>query len=392
MPKKNTHTNMNMNMINETADENPSSLSIADNEASASVLGDHLVKYIKGRKRFLLVGPPALSKTSLVHYAAKKCGMNMITTAAGTRERVDFAGAMMPDMDAGYAKELLLETMHRLVRTDEPTVWFLDDLGNAMTDVQASIKSTITKGGVIANNPNIFVCAATNRPHDKTGVQSLHESLRSEFALGFAMPTPDMDQDSSGVTYLGDWRGFVEGWCDWAWDYGAPPEVIAWHRNAAFRSADMGGSSLYNWKPNSNPAARMADCRTWQAVIDLWNLGIKDTMSISATIGKAAAVDFISFCSLTSKLPAVDQIRMNPESAPVPEDPGALYLITAMLAGAAEPSWVDEIATYLERLPRVYQALLMRDLFKRLGASISGRKRWVKLYLNNKELFTPSEA
>lgn len=357
-----------------------------------SVLGDYLVKYMRSRNRFILVGPPALSKTSLIHYAAETLGYNLIITAAGTRERVDFSGAMIPSASDGYAKELLLETMHRLVNATKPTVWFLDDLGNAMVDVQAAIKSQITRGGVVAENPNIFVCAATNRPKDKTGVQALHESLRSEFRLGFAMPTPDMHLDTSGATFLGNWKMFVEGWCDWAWSYGAPPEIVAWHRNAGMRMPNSDdtaslGSSLYNWRPNSDPAARMPDCRTWQAVIDMWNAGIRDTMSISAAIGKGAATEFKAFTELTHKLPAVDQIRVDPEGAPVPDDPAALYLISAILAGAVTEEWLDELTIYMGRMHRVYQALLMRDVFKKFGASIAGRKRWADLFVKNKEIF-----
>lgn len=364
------------------------------NFGQQSVLGDILVKYIKTGMRFILVSPPAMAKTSLIHYAADTCGFDLVVTAAGTRERVDFSGAMIPSVTDGYAKELLLETMYRLVNAKKPTVWFLDDLGNAMVDVQAAIKSQITRGGIIAENPNIFVCAATNRPKDRTGVQALHESLRSEFRLGFAMPTPDMHKDTSGATFLGDWKMFVEGWCDWAWSYGAAPEIIAWHRNAAFRmGGDDGrtGSSLYNWQPNVDPAARMPDCRTWQSVIDMWKAGIRDTMSISAAIGKSAAVEFKAFTQLTHKLPAIDQIRMDPEGAPVPEDPAALYLISAILAGAVTEDWVDELTIYMKRMDRVYQALLMRDVFKKFGVVIAGRKRWADIFVANKEIFRVGE-
>lgn len=346
-----------------------------------------LIRYIRSGRRFLFSGPPALAKSSLIHVASDAVGNDMLITAAGTRERVDFSGAMFPDLQAGYARELLLETTYRLVHADKPITWFLDDLGNAEIDVQSAIKSLITCGGAVAKNPNVFVCGATNRPGDKTGVRAIHESLKSEFNLAFSMPVPDMADSTAGTTFFGDWRTFVEGWVDWAMDYGAAPEIIAWHRNAAMRTTELGGSSLYDWKPNPDPAFRSADCRTWKTVIDLWNDGLRDTLTIGAAIGKARSTEFLAFAALTKDLPHIDQIRMSPADAPIPEDSAALYLITAILAAGVEPEWLDEMCVYMERLPRVYQALLMRDTYRKHGSVISGTKRFVKAFLDNKQLF-----
>lgn len=349
-----------------------------------------LTQYMNANRRVLLVSPPALSKSSLIELAAAALGRKLVITAAGIKERVDFSGAIVPDFSAGYAKELLLETIYNLVNTKEPTIWFLDDLGNAPIDVQAGIKANITKGGAVTKNPNVLVWAATNRPGDKTGVFGLHESLRSEFHMAFAMPTPDFEARVDGATPLCPWTdedggsGLLEQWNRWAMDYGAPAEIIAWHRST-------GGSRLYQWRPHADPGVRMADFRTWHSAIDLWNANIRDLDSLSAAIGRPGATEYLAFSQLTDKVPTPDEVRKNPEKAPVPKDRGALYLVATMLASAATEKDGNPFTKYLRRLPRVYGALLGRDLYRKLDTALSSQKEWCSFFVENQQLFLGGE-
>jgi hypothetical protein len=163
-------------------------------------------------------------------------------------------------------------------------------------------------------------------------------------------------------------------------DNGAPAEVIAWQRSTS-------GRTLYDWKPSADPAVRMPDFRSWETVIRLWNSGIQSLPAISAAIGKPAAAEFLAFARLASKLPTPDQVFMDPSGALVPDDPAALYLVTSMLAAALEPQHAAAVVTYLARLPRVYGALLARDAYRKLGASLSGSKEWVAWFTENQEIF-----
>ena len=78
---------------------------------------------------------------------------------------------------------------------------------------------------------------------------------------------------------------------------------------------------------------------------------------------------------------------MDPTGAPVPTDPAALYLVASMLAAAVRPEHGAAVVTYLTRLPRVYGALLARDIYRKLGASLSGSREWVAWFTENQELF-----
>lgn len=353
-------------------------------------LAQQLTVYMELNVKCLLVGPPGIAKTALVKEAAAHCKRRLISRRMSLAERVDLSGALVPDLKAGVTRALPLDLLHDLRTTEEPTLFFPDDIGQAPIDVQASLMLLFDEGEL---SPNVLIWGATNRPGDKAGVIALCEPLRSRFDIAFAMPTPDEQESASqGATVLGKWvhtgdinrcNGcFVCGWMDWAMDYGAPHEVIAWHRSTH-------GEHLYGWKPIANPAVRMPDLRAWKTVIDLMNGGIADQMSISAAIGHKDAREFLAFAALSADLPTVDSVKMDPENAKVPpaSEPAALYLVTSMLAKAAHKSWIDSLLIYLNRLPRVYGALLGRDIHRRIGASMTGSKHWQKWYLENAELF-----
>lgn len=334
-------------------------------------------------QRVLVVGPPGCAKTARVIAAAKELDppRRVVVMRASLSERVDFGGALVPDMKAGVTRALPLDVLADLQATTEPTLLFLDDLGQAPIDVQAALMRLFDDGVL---SPQVLIWGATNRPGDVAGVTRLCEPLRSRFHLAFAIPAPGSADKADGPVMLGTWQDEVAQWTEWAMDNGAPAEVIAWHRSTAAREEN---SPLYNWKPSADPAVRMPDYRAWETVIRLWNNGIQDMSSISAAIGKPAAAEFLAFARLASKLPTPDQVWMDPQGAPVPSDPSALYLVASMLAAAVKPERAAAAVTYMNRMPRVYGALLARDMYRKLGAKLSGSKEWVAWFTENQELF-----
>jgi hypothetical protein len=333
-------------------------------------------------QRVLLVGPPGCAKTARIAAVAKDLGRRLVVMRASLSERVDFGGALVPDMKAGVTKALPLDVLADLQTTTEPTLLFLDDLGQAPIDVQAALMRLFDEGTL---SPQVLIWGATNRPGDVAGVTRLCEPLRSRFHLAFEIPAPgSANTAADGPVMLGTWQDEVAQWTEWAMDNGAPAEIIAWHRSTGAREEN---SPLYNWKPSAHPAVRMPDYRSWETVIRLWQNGIQDLSSISAAIGKPAAAEFLAFARLANKLPTPDQVWMDPKGAPVPDDPAALYLVASMLAAAVEQQHATAAVQYMSRMPRVYGALLARDMYRKLGAKLSGSKEWVFWFTENQELF-----
>lgn len=338
-----------------------------------------LFRLMAADQRVLLVGPPGCGKTARINAIAAQCGRKLVVMRASLSERVDFGGALVPDVKAGVTKALPLELLAELRSTTEPTLLFLDDLGQAPIDVQAALMRLFDEDEL---SSSVLIWGATNRPGDVAGVTRLCEPLRSRFNQAFAIATQASETDRpDGAVVLGTWADEVTAWCDWALEVGAAPEIIAWHRSTS-------GRTLYQWKPNPDPSVRMPDFRTWgEGVIPLWNAGIQDLSVIAATVGKPTAAEFLAFARLADKLPTPDQVWMDPQGALVPDEPSSLYLVASMLAAAVEQKHATALVQYLSRLPRVYGALLARDAYRRLGAKLSGNKSWVQWFTANQELF-----
>lgn len=337
-----------------------------------------LDKYLQAKRRVLLVGPPGCGKTARIQEIADRNGYRLVVIRASLSERVDFGGALVPDMAAGVTKALPLDVLHDLQNTTVDTMLFVDDLGQAPIDVQAACMRLFDEGFL---SPHVLIWGATNRPGDVAGVTRLCEPLRSRFHLAFAIAAPGTEDKPDGGVVLGNWGDEVKSWCEWALDQGAPAEVIAWHRSTT-------GKDLYKWHPAADPSVRMPDYRSWETIIHLWNAGIQDLQSLSAAIGKPAAAEFLSFARLADSLPTPDQVWMDPTGAPIPSKPASLFLVASMLANAAKPEHTDALVKYMSRMPRVYGALLARDAFRKLGAKLAGSKEWTKWFTENQDIFT----
>lgn len=339
-----------------------------------------LTSLMSARMKVLLVGPPGIAKTGRIASAARDTGRRLIVMRASLSERVDFGGCLVPDAGAGITRALPLELLADLQVTTEPTLLFLDDLGQAPMDVQAACMRLFDAGFL---SDSVLIAGATNRPSDRAGVSALCEPLRSRFDVSYRIATPnDTTSDSvEGGQLLSPWSEELDHWLDWMTENNAPPEIIAWH-------ASTRGRTAYAWKPHADPSVRMPDYRTWHTVARLWNAGIRDAHSISATIGKPAAMEFLAFAQLAAELPTMDEIRSDPSNAKVPSQPASLFFVATLVSQQCTRRDARAVVTYFSRLPRVFGALIGRSLYKRMADKLSSSPEWASWISQNQDLFT----
>jgi len=78
-------------------------------------------------------------------------------------------------------------------------------------------------------------------------------------------------------------------------------------------------------------------------------------------VGDGAAAEFMGFLQVWRGLPSVEGILADPEGAPVPGEPAALYAVSEALAARADWASMPAVMTYLERLPVEFGVLCMRQ-------------------------------
>ncbi len=150
---------------------------------------------LKARQNVLLIGPPGCAKTARILDAARANGFRVVTWRASLMERVDISGCIVPDHAAAVSRQLPFADIAELRACTDDVLLFVDDLGQAPIDVQAALMRAFDNGFF---PPNVVIWAATNRPGDKAGVNSLCEPLRSRFNSAYIIPTPDTQDNPAG--------------------------------------------------------------------------------------------------------------------------------------------------------------------------------------------------
>lgn len=166
----------------------------------------------------------------------------------------------------------------------------------------------------------------------------------------------------------------VDDWCSWAFSVSMPVEVIAYARQFpdALCPAD--------WKPSKEIKA--TPCPRTFASVGAWlNQGVDDHEVIAGAIGESEAIKFGAFRLMLANLPSIDDILLNPGTAPLPPQTitvkgldGADHTysgaalgvsVATALAGRATDKNFGRIITYTARLEKRLDVLCVRDSIRR---------------------------
>src|ERR1700757_797131 len=90
-----------------------------------------LAAAIPARLPVLLVGGPGCAKTSLGTQAAAALGYDVIFSHPVVSDPTDFKGIFWPDASGGRCRVLPVGEIADLLECERPTVWFIDDIGQA---------------------------------------------------------------------------------------------------------------------------------------------------------------------------------------------------------------------------------------------------------------------
>lgn len=325
-----------------------------------SDLSTLLSSAIKSNLPILITGAPGIGKSDIVANAAAEAGADIILSHPVVSDPTDAKGLPWVAPDKKSATFLPFGEMKRALEATAPTVWFLDDLGQAPPSVQASFMQLLLArrvNGHVLPDCVTFV-AATNRRTDRAGVQGILEPVKSRFA---AIVELDVN---------------IEDWCAWAIKKQLPVELIAFLR---FRT-DL----LHQFNPSAD-LTNSPSPRTWHNAAKLLQLGLDSSLEFAAlqgAVGEGPAAELTAFLRMYRDLPNLDGILLDPDNAPLPSEPSSKYAVAVGLASKVTESNFSRIATYAERINKAgdgeFSVLLLRDCVRR-EPKVMQTAAWIKL-------------
>lgn len=295
---------------------------------------------LRAKQRVLMLGKPGIGKSEIFDEVCAAIDWDSIISHPAISDPTDYKG-MPAVVDGGARAEFLpFGDLNKLIVATRPTACFLDDIGQAPPAVQAALMQLVQARRVNGHriSDHVVFCGATNGTKDMAGVGGMIEPLKSRW-------DSIVELDVS-----------VDDWCEWAIGVGdMPPEIIAFIR---FRP-----ELLHKFEPTRE--IKNSPCPRTVAAVGRWvKAGITDYDVIAGAAGEGFATEFTAFLKMFGQLPNLDAILMTPESSPVPDDPSALYAVTAGLSRKLTPTNFDRGLVYLKRLPKEFEVCCVRDALK----------------------------
>jgi hypothetical protein len=303
-----------------------------------SELNDTLVFAIQNNFPILIKGKPGIGKSDIVEKACNEAGAQLIISHPVVSDPTDYKG--LPFMNKeGEAHFMPFGELNALIQATEPTVFFLDDLGQAPQSVQAACMQLILARRINGHkiSDNVTFIAATNRKEDKAGVSGLLEPVKSRFASIIEL---EVNQDD---------------WVKWALDNNMPVELISFIR---FRPALLEKFEATKDITNSPCPRTLAKVGLMQ------NAGLKKEIEfeiIKGAVGEACATEYLAFLKIFRELPNIDEIVLNPKGALVSKEPAVQYALSGAIAHRMNEQNMEALITYMHRLPAEISVVSMKD-------------------------------
>lgn len=297
----------------------------------------------------LLTGAPGIGKTELVQAAAKTAKAELVLTHPAVEDPTDSKGLpfKLNDTEAGF---LPFGTLKHLMDTTKPTVWFVDDFGQAAESVQKAYMQWLL-GGELAGkrlSKHVTMIVATNRRGDKAGVSGILEPVKSRFAT------------------IVELQADVQEWCNWAITTGVSPTLLAHIRFRPDRLSDF--------KPTAD-LTNSPSPRTWFNLSRIEALKLPkhiEAIAMAGAVGEGDANEYLAFRSMVAHMVSVDAILVDPAGTPLPTKASERFAVCTGLAARANDKTIARIGVYANRLAAAdageAAALIIRDSIRRCPA------------------------
>jgi hypothetical protein len=221
-------------------------------------------------------------------------------------------------------------------RDGEEGILFIDEITNASNSVKAALYGLILDRfiGEYKLPKGWRVVAAGNRVEDRASATRMPTALANRFIHVDIEPT-------------------VDDWISWAMNNQVPAEMIAFMRFRPELLNDFDPDRQINATP-----------RSWSMVAKIVGAKLNEESEsrlIYGAVGDGPGAEFCAFMKVWRELPNPDAVLMNPAAAEVPENSAGKFAISGALARRVKEDSLEALCTYMERLPREFGVMAMRD-------------------------------
>lgn len=308
-----------------------------------SALRAIMMELVKHNEPTLVTGSPGVGKSALMRDLATALDFDLMISHPVVKEPIDFKGLpFVWKKDDGTVQADFYDygELRRLKEATRPTIWFIDDLGQARPQVQAPLMQILLERAIdgVSISPEVRIVAATNRREDNAAVQGLISPLIDRFIAVFQL---DYDHDD-----------FV----DWGRRNGLPSVLLAF---VQYRPQLMTKCAITrNIEKTPTP-------RSVAGLGRLLNLGVDNTQAFTAAVGDGFGSEFGAFLRVYKNLPDLNKIWKNPKKADVPEKQDVLYATMAALSERTDKDKMEATVQYLLRVAPEFSMFCMKDLIQR---------------------------
>ena len=223
----------------------------------------------------------------------------------------------------------------------------IEEYGQATGDVKRALASLIWEKRVGKWRFDGFdILLLSNRPEDRSGVSKDFDFIINRLVILEA-------------------RAELEGWLVWGHEHGVSNTALAYaHRNEAKVFANKAPEKQGPWMTPRSLVTADEQVKAATA------MGIKlDDMfmweNLAGSVGEGLATEYIAFAKIRDQLPSVSAILANPSTCHLPSEMDQQIFLVFDLASKANKDNVNNIITYINRMPADFSIAFYRSAMQR---------------------------
>ena len=328
---------------------------------SEQIFEDLLVCHAERDPAFIK-GPPGIGKSDLVGGLAKHLDINLIDFRTALRDPTDIKGFPMPDAKNSVMKYLRDSELPR----NGKGILFFDEMTSGSQAVQAACMQLCLPPYAIGDYKlpeGWWIVGGGNREGDRGVTHRMPAPLANRFTHF------EMECEPSA-------------WVNWALNNSVAAEDIAFIR---FRQ-DL----LFTFDPKSADQA-FGTPRSWVKAFRQAKKAKNEASAyrlVAGTVGNGGATEYFAFLNTIKELPSLDDIKLHPDTTPVPEKPAVMHAVTTMLAmNTTTDAGFARFMAYVSRMQKEFQVVYVKDSMKKVE-SIKRTKDFTKWVMDNESVLT----